>query len=133
MDMFGSYSFSIFFARFLGLYLLIAFLLFVLRKDDMKALVKKVTDDSGLLAVTGIISLFVGIAVVVTHSIFVSDWRVIVTLLGYFMVVKGIMRVGFPKNANENIRKMGTGTNWLVTQAIMLVLGLVLVYFGFSL
>lgn len=133
MDMYGSYSLSIFLGKFLGVYLLALFLLLIFRKDETNAVIKKITDDSGLLAVTGMINLLIGIAVVVVHTIFVSDWRVLITLLGYFMILRGVMRIAFQKNAKDLLKKMVKGTNGVVTMAIMLIVGLVLVYYGFGL
>lgn len=132
MNMYGSYSLSIFFGKFFGVYLLIMFLLFLFRKEEAHAVVKKITEDEGLLAVTGMVNLLVGVAVVVVHTIFVSDWRVLVTLLGYFMILRGVMRIAFQKNSKELLGKMVKGTNGVVTMAVILVVGLILVYYGFG-
>jgi hypothetical protein len=43
--------------------------------------------------------LIVGTLVVVSHTVWEADWRVIVTLIGWLAFIKGIVRVVFPKLA----------------------------------
>jgi hypothetical protein len=56
---------------------------------------------------------------VILHNIWVVDWRVAITILGWSTVIKGIQKIGFP----EHIRKqaqMFKKKQWL--SAIFLIL-----------
>jgi hypothetical protein len=124
---------SIFFARFLGIYLLIIGVLWLIRRNSVKAEVKDIFRSVGMIFLEGEIALILGIFIAIVHSMWVSDWRIIVTILGYLMIIKGVVRIGWPERSRKAL------SHWLVRPAgytisliVCLILGIVLTYFGFS-
>ena len=55
---------SLFLARFFGIYFLIFAILWMLRQNQMKDLIKDIFSKPALLAVTGIFVLLLGVAIV---------------------------------------------------------------------
>ncbi|MBN1923607.1 MAG: hypothetical protein JW791_02490 [Nanoarchaeota archaeon] len=90
---------SIFFARFLGAFYLIFGLLFVVTKYLGKLIEK--TNDKWFTVATGYNTLLLGLATVVLHNIWVWDWRVVITLIGWSTLIKGVMKIGFPEVINK--------------------------------
>jgi hypothetical protein len=52
-----------------------------------------------LLYLSGVMSLLSGLAIVLTHNVWSTDWRVIITVLGWLMVIGGIVRIVLPQFA----------------------------------
>lgn len=123
---------NLFFAKFFGLYFIIVLILFLFRKEAMSNIMNKIVKDDATLATSGVISLFIGLVVVITHPYFKPDWRALLTLIGYFSIYKGIMRIAFQKRSREMIKTMREKTNWNICMFITLAVALVLLYNGFG-
>ena len=86
-----------------------------------------------LIFLAGVITLAVGIALVLAHNVWVGDWRLIITVLGWLGVIGGLFRIIWPQevvvigsavlNHPEIFMFAGFG---------MLVVGGVLSYFGYA-
>src|SRR5579885_3255115 len=94
---------SIFLAKFLGLYLLIVSADLLLRRHELEGAVKDFASSKGLLVFSGSISLLAGLAIVIGHPVYEANWRGLITLFGYLLIVKGIMRVAFPTRLQKRI------------------------------
>ena len=123
---------SLFLARFFGLYLLIVAALWLIRQEQMRDLVKELFSRPEVLAVTGAINLMLGLAVVISHPVFEWNWHGLITLLGFLAILKGVLRIGFPKQDKRMAYALVKGSNYLVSFVIMLIIGLYPFYIGFS-
>ena len=90
---------SIFLARFLGGFYIIFGLLFITAKTLGRVI--EMTDNKSFVISTGYISLLMGLATVVLHNLWVPDWRVVITILGWSTLIKGILKIGFPDFINK--------------------------------
>jgi len=122
---------SVFLAKFFGIFLLILALLWLLRREQFEGLVREIFSSKGLLGITGIINLILGIVLVVAHPIWVIGWPVLITLFGFMGIFQGVMRIGFPEECKNFGLKMLQNYQWLLL-TILIVLGLYLSYSGFS-
>jgi uncharacterized membrane protein HdeD (DUF308 family) len=121
---------SLFLAKLIGLYFLIYGLLSLWGRKQTVSLAKEIGASKGLLAVSGEISLLFGLVIVIDHTIWETSWRGLITLLGYLMILKGILRFAFPTYVKKCISK---ATHWLpLISLILIVLGAYLTYCGFS-
>ncbi|MCX6785126.1 MAG: hypothetical protein NTV81_04360 [Candidatus Komeilibacteria bacterium] len=59
------------------------------------------TEDKTITISTGYITFLLGLATVVAHNIWVADWRVAITILGWTTLLKGIEKIGFPDRVNK--------------------------------
>src|SRR5262245_16305406 len=57
---------------------------------------KEFIANRALIFLTGVLALLAGVAIVNVHNVWVPDWRVIVTVLGWLLVLRGIMLLVFP-------------------------------------
>src|SRR5262249_32008659 len=85
-----------------------------------------------LIYLSGLLSMIAGLAVVITHPSWTADWRVILTIIGWLMLVGGILRVVLP----DMILKLGSTiygspTTLLIVAIISLVLGGFLTFKGY--
>ncbi len=59
------------------------------------------TEDKTITVSTGYITLLLGLATVVAHNVWVWDWPVAITILGWGTLFKGIEKVAFPDRINK--------------------------------
>jgi uncharacterized protein YjeT (DUF2065 family) len=122
---------SLFLAKLLGLYFLIVAILCIFRKRQMATTGKELASSRSALAVSGEISLLFGLVIAVDHSIWEMSWVGLITLLGYLLILKGILRFAFPARVKELMAKVSNGGYWLIC-LIMLAVGAYLTYCGFT-
>jgi len=61
----------------------------------------KMTEDHAVTISTGYITFLLGLVTVIAHNVWVSDWRVAITILGWMTLLKGAMKIGFPDHINK--------------------------------
>lgn len=80
----------------------------------------------------GIISLVIGLAMVLSYNVWAQNWQVIITILGWVSLIKGLCVLFFPEHTKKCVRKMES-QQWLPFALIVAVfIGLVITYFGFT-
>jgi hypothetical protein len=121
---------SMFLAKLLGVYLLIIAIDMFLRRKELESAVKDFASSRGMLAFSGSTSLFVGLAIVIAHPVYMWNWQGLITLLGYLLVVRGILRLAFPSCLQKTVVPCFHGRYWLIC-LILLVIGAYLTYMGF--
>lgn len=123
---------SIFLAKALGLYLLIMGISLFTNARQLKTIMSDVAAQPALLFISGAIALIFGILIVLTHNIWQSNWRILITLIGWLSLFKGIIRIIFPHRAAKYILKFKRNPSmYYVMSLIVFVLGIYLTYVGF--
>jgi len=79
----------------------------------------------------GMVSLVIGIAMVLVHNVWVPNWRVAITILGWLTLVKGLDVLFFPEHMRKRWPKM-ENRQWVLILALLLFIGLVITYLGFT-
>lgn len=124
---------SIYLAQLLGPVLAIAGLAILIRPDDIAKAGQEFLDSEGLLLTSGLLALVSGLALVLSHNLWVADWRVLITSLGWIVLFAGMSRLLLA----GLMRRLGASmiTNrvlYIGPAALMLVLGLYLCWQGFA-
>ncbi len=88
---------SLFLAQFWGWLLVIIGLIFLLRKRTLLEGMFRLEEDKGYVLVSGWLALIMGLVTVILHNVWVADWRVVITIFGWFSLIRGIVRTGFPE------------------------------------
>jgi hypothetical protein len=123
---------SIFLAKMLGPVLLVAGIAMLINRKELDALVQEALRSRLLFFLLGIIDLAIGLAIVLTHNVWVADWRVIITLLGWLLIVRGAVRMLIPEQIKPLGAKLLKNANAMIAAlAVTTLLGLVLSYFGY--
>lgn len=122
---------SVFLAKFFGLYFLIIAGIWLIRKREFEAEVERMTTNTSLVVFTGILQLLIGLAIAISHPIFELSWRGLITFLGYFALIQGILRIMFPEEAKNVIGRMVRKGSFIV-MALLIVFGAFLAYNGFT-
>jgi hypothetical protein len=93
---------SEFFARLWGAFFLIFGSLFIVTRYLGKVI--EMTEDRTFVISTGYITLLMGLVTVILHNVWVMEWRVAITVLGWSTLIKGILKIGFPEAINKRAK-----------------------------
>lgn len=118
---------SIILARFLGGFYLIFGLLFIVTRQLGKTI--EMTEDKAFVISTGYITLLMGLGTVVLHNLWVADWRIIITVLGWSTLIKGILKTGFPEVINKQSQRFKTKQT--ISTIFLMLLGAWLIWMSF--
>jgi len=98
-------------------------------KINFRKIVEDFENSPGLTYISGFMALIIGMILVHYHNIWVKDWIVLITMIGWLSLFKGIMLIAFPhsisffKNWYKNTRAWGI---------LLIVIGLIFGYLGFT-
>ena len=85
-----------------------------------------------LIYLAGLLALVPGLAVVLAHNVWVADWRILITLLGWLSVIGGTLRIVFP----QQMTAIGSAvtaykSSMLIAGLVMIALGAILCFAGY--
>jgi uncharacterized membrane protein len=117
---------TLFFAQLWGGFFVIFGSLFIITRQLGKTI--DMTDNKAFVISTGYITLLMGLITVILHNVWVWDLPVIITILGWSTLIKGIMKVGFPEHIHKQAQRFKK--NQSVSAIALIVLGLFLFWMG---
>jgi hypothetical protein len=121
------------FARVMGPFLVIVATIVAARAPHMSTLLAQFTANEVWPWVTGAFILLGGIAIVAFHQYWRSPAAVIVSLLGWLLVVRGVFLLAFPDVfASLANRIVGAPDAWQVAFVVMAVIGVYLTIVGWK-
>ena len=99
-----------------------------------RRMVEEFTESPALCYLGGILALFFGLFILNFNNAWTTDWTVIITIIGWLSVVKGVLLIVFPKVYLNfsNWMRMGDAMMRYIG-IIYLLLGLFLTFKGFGL
>ena len=121
-------------ARLIGPLFLTMGLGMVIEGEIVRALSQEFLSNLSLIYLAGMLALVAGLAIVNAHNLWVADWRIIITILGWLSVIGGVIRLLFPGKVQE----LGTGMiahphAMILGGIVVLVLGAILCWTGYEL
>jgi len=88
------------------------------------------TEDNFFL--WGFISLVIGISMVLVYNVWARNWQVIITVLGWAALLKGLALLFTPQQIKKFVKKINYQKWMPVWLMVLLVVGLVITYLGFT-
>jgi uncharacterized membrane protein len=124
---------SIFIARLLGPMFVVAGVALLGKPQMFRTILLEFIRSPTWLYLAGFIGLLAGMALVLTHNVWVLDWRVIITVIGWLTLLRALITIFQPQWI------VATGTAILAHRGMFLgaavtnlIVGLVLTYFGYA-
>jgi hypothetical protein len=112
-----------------GITIVVVSFTLLINPDRLDKLVREMENEAAMFF-GGIITLIIGVAMVLAHNIWVLDWRLSLTLLGWLSILKGLDILFLPKRMKKRWAKT-ENKHWRLIFLFLLILGLTLIYFGF--
>ncbi|HEY7232399.1 MAG TPA: hypothetical protein VH558_18735 [Pseudolabrys sp.] len=123
---------SIFLARLIGPVMTLVGISLLMNESTFRKMATEFLRSPALIFFSGMILMPAGLAVVLSHNVWVLNWPLIITLLGWIAVISGALRVFAPERALKIGKKAMTSKEIITAAAaVWLVIGAVLCYFGF--
>lgn len=122
---------SLFLAKVIGLYLLIAGVGILFNYQRFQPIIKAFMADSPLVLITSVFTVILGIMLVIVHNVWVCDWRVVITLISWLTLIKGILWLCFPNYAIQLTIKWNNPSVFMASALFSFLVGLFLLYHGF--
>jgi hypothetical protein len=124
---------SIVLAKILGFYLVIISIALLINLPMYRTNIKNMINDETSMILGGFIALIVGLLIVVGHNVWAYNWQVIITIVGWMALLKGVFILATPKLAKDiNLKFLEIKLAYPVTLVITLLMGLFLLYHGFT-
>ncbi|MCH9807613.1 MAG: hypothetical protein K0U74_07775 [Alphaproteobacteria bacterium] len=79
----------------------------VIRRESFAQFTREAVSNRPLIFLAGILLMLAGLTIIQTHNLWVWDWRVIITVLGWLCVLGGLVRIFSPEYAQtivDNIK-----------------------------
>ncbi len=119
---------TIFFAKLWGAFFVVFGSLFIITRQLGRTI--EMTDNKAFVISTGYITFLMGLVTVILHNVWVWDWPLAITILGWSTLLKGISKIGFPEIINEQAQRFKKH-QWL-SATFLLFLGAWLLWMGFK-
>ena len=89
----------------------------------------EMTEDRAFVISTGYVTLLMGLVTVILHNVWVANWKVVITILGWSTLIKGIMKIGFPEHIHKQAQRFKK--KQMVSTIILIILGVWLLRMSF--
>ena len=125
---------SIFLAKLMGPILVVVGLGILINRAPSQAVAEEVVKSRALLYVSGVLALIAGLGIVLTHNEWDLSWQVIITIIGWLAVIRGLLRVLIPQQIGDFITRVLARSPQVLNGSgvVALILGAVLAWKGYS-
>lgn len=118
-------------AKVLGIYFIAVSIALLLHPERIKKVYQQMMDQDAVLFLGGIMAVLFGAFIVSSHNIWVVQWPVIVTIVGWLSLIKGVLLMAYP-DFSKNFRFFIDKPNsfFRLLGAFWGAIGLALLYFS---
>lgn len=122
---------SLFLAKLMGIYLLIIGLAYFIKREFLRVVLEDFYKSPALIALGSIFNIILGLLIILNHNIWEFSWKIMITIIGYLSLVKGILHLYFPQVARTIASVFIRKDIFVYSGVISLALGVYLLYHGF--
>ncbi len=123
---------SVFIARILGIFYLTAATGMILNRKFYRHFMEEFCGNPVIIFFSGMLALIIGLVIVLTHNKWEADWSVIITVIGWIGLIKGVWIIIFPNSITRVMRFYKEKEYSLLIHSTMaFILGVCLAFFGF--
>jgi hypothetical protein len=123
---------SIFLARLLGPLLLLVGISIPVNTRAFEKMGREILGSVTLVFLFGVLDFAAGLAIVLTHNVWVANWPVLITLIGWMLLIRGAVRVLITEKVmGFGLKVLSNKRTFSISAGALCVLGLALCYFGY--
>jgi hypothetical protein len=123
---------SIFLARLLGPAMLTVGVGILINQAYYRAMTRELVASRPMMFIVALIGVIGGLAVVLVHNVWTADWRVIITLLGWINLLRGLASLLLPEGTFDFAKGLMANKNMpMAAGVVMVLIGATLCFFGY--
>lgn len=103
----------------------------IVNKKYYKDTFDKMISNTTFLFMGGLFATIIGVLIVDSHNYWRKDWTVLITIIGWAALVKGMFLIAFPKSFEIFKPMFSSKLLYLIFGPFMILIGLLFFYFGF--
>lgn len=92
---------SLLLAQLIGALFVIVGLGVLINPDHYGEMIRNFIKNAELYYFSGAISFLIGLSIIQFHNLWVLDWRVVITVIGWLALIKGALRIVLPAIGSE--------------------------------
>lgn len=123
---------SLFLAQLLGVYFVVIGLAVLINTHTLIRVISEFSESPALIFFSGVAALIFGLLIVLTHNRWDADWRLVVTLIGWLSLIKGVVRLCLPEMSMRMLARVSNPNTIRVMSVGIVALGCYLGYYGFG-
>lgn len=123
---------SLLLAKVIGISLMVISMALLVNKKGVDLLFS-IYSHTEVVFITGIVEVFLGVLLIINHNIWTFDFRVVITIIGWILLLRGLGRTFFPGRVPAMLRKFKKMI-WIFTPLLIFIflIGAYLTYSGFT-
>ncbi|MBU1726052.1 MAG: hypothetical protein KJ880_00250 [Candidatus Omnitrophica bacterium] len=123
---------SVFIARIFGLCYLIIGAGFLFNRKAFEQVMEDFCKNAAVVFYGGLLALVIGVVIILTHNVWAANWTVIITIIGWLALIKGIWLIVFPNTVYKFMQAYQKNKSMQIIHPIVaLILGAILSFLGF--
>jgi hypothetical protein len=122
---------TIFLSKVIGIFFIITSIAYLINPHHCKKVIHDITSSYGLSAFCGSIGIILGTIIILCHNLWVNYLEIVVSLIGWLILITGLVFVFFPKSISHRAKKMHHHHGLIWINLILLLVGIFLSYMGF--
>ena len=99
--------------------------------DHYRRILDNMFKNAALTYMTGFTAVIVGFLIVHYHNSWGRDWTVLITIMGWLALMKGVLIIVFPKFIPRFFEPIFKGMGLKIFPYVSILIGLLFGYFGF--
>ena len=116
---------SILLARLMGPYIILIGVSLIFNQKIFLQIMEDFPKNPSLVFITGLLTFVAGLATVLFHNIWVWDWRIIITIFGWLVLIKGLLLVVLPGSVGKTTKiYAGNPKLVMIPWGIMILIGI---------
>lgn len=120
-----------FLASIFGLSFIVTGLSLLISQKEVKKIIEKFENEITLFFY-GILTFVIGVAMLLNYNVWTRDWKLIITVMGWLAVLKGLVMLFIPEMTIKYLKKIKDCACLSYCLVGVVILGCVLIYFGFT-
>ena len=114
-----------------GISIVVISLALLIKPKYLKRLFVEMENEATMFFL-GIVSFVIGLAMILAYNVWAKNWQVIITILGWLSLLKGLTVLFLPECTIKWAKKMENASFLPYALVAMVIIGLAITYFGFT-
>jgi len=93
--------------------------------------ISKLLENTSYLIFAGFIAIIMGILIIENHNFWVKNWTIVITIIGWLALVKGIILLAFPTLTSIYKPLFNSKMFYNLLGPLVLIFGLIFTYLGY--